>query len=64
MAKKHVTPRISDDDINTIIDTITEYMYCNFGDCKMKEMSWDELQIVRQEIKDNAMNMIKSNLNI
>lgn len=57
-------PRISDNDINTIIDTITEYMYCNFGDCKMKEISWDELQIIRQEIKDNAMNMIKSNLNI
>lgn len=59
-----LSSRISDNDINTIIDTVTEYMYCNFGDCKMKEMSWDELQIVRQEIKDNAMNMIKSNLNI
>lgn len=55
---------ISDDDINTIIDTITEYMYCNFVDCKMKEISWDELQTVRQEIKDNAINMIKSNLNM
>lgn len=59
-----LTSRVSDDDINTIIDTVTEYMYCNFGDCKMKEISWDEFQVVRQEIKDNAMDMIKSNLSL
>lgn len=47
-----------------IIDTVTEYMYCNWGDCCMKEITWDELQKVRNEIKDNAMDMIKANLDI
>lgn len=42
-----------------------EYMYCNWGDCCMKEdMTWDKLQNVRNEIKDNAMDMIKANLDI
>ena len=46
-----------------IIDTVTEYMYCNWGDCCMKEkMTWDELKKVRDEIKNNAMEMIKGNL--
>lgn len=31
----------------------------------MKEdMTWDKLQKVRNEIKDNAMDMIKANLDI
>lgn len=30
----------------------------------MKEITWDELQKVRNEIKDNAMDMIKANLDI
>lgn len=54
----------SDEAIMNIIDTVTEYMYCNWGDCCMKEITWDELQKVRHEIKDNAMNMIKINLDI
>lgn len=48
----------------SIIDSVTEYMYCNFGDCQMKEtITWNQLQNVRQEIKNNALEMIKSNLN-
>lgn len=54
----------SDEAIMNIIDTVTEYMYCNWGDCCMKEITWDELQKVRNEIKDNAMDMIKANLDI
>ena len=54
----------SDEAIMNIIDTVTEYMYCNWGDCCMKEITWDELQKVRNEIKDNAMDMIKTNLDI
>ena len=56
--------KISDEEIMSIIDSVTEYMYCNFGDCQMKEtMTWDQLQNVRQAIKNNALEMIKSNLN-
>ena len=29
--------KISDEEIMSIIDSVTEYMYCNFGDCQMKE---------------------------
>lgn len=54
----------SDEAIMNIIDTVTEYMYCNWGDCCMKEITWDKLQKVRNEIKDNAMDMIKANLDI
>lgn len=47
----------------SIIDTVTEYMYCNYGDCCMKDnITWGELQKVRNEIKSNAMEMIKANL--
>lgn len=56
---------INDEVIKNIIDTVTEYMYCNWGDCCMKEdMTWAELQKVRNEIKENAMEMIKVNLDI
>lgn len=55
----------SDETIMNIIDTVTEYMYCNGGDCCMKEkMTWDELKKVRDEIKNNAMEMIKGNLDM
>ena len=54
----------SDEAIMNIIDTVTEYMYCNCGDCCMKEIAWNELQRVRNEIKENAMKMIKANLGI
>lgn len=52
----------SDEAIMNIIDTVTEYMYCNYGDCCMKKITWAELQKVRNEIKENAMEMIKANL--
>lgn len=55
---------INDEVIKNIIDTVTEYMYCNWGDCCMKEITWAELQKVRNEIKENAMEMIKVNLDI
>lgn len=54
----------SDEVIMSIIDTVTEYMYCNYGDCCMKNITWDELQMVRNEIKENAMEMIKVNLDM
>lgn len=56
---------VSDESIMNIIDTVTEYMYCNFGNCYMKDnMTWTDLQIVRDEIKNNAMDMIKGNLGL
>ena len=56
--------KISDEEIMSNVDSVTEYMYCNFGDCQMKEtITWNQLQNVRQEIKKNALEMIKSNLN-
>ena len=54
----------SDETIMNIIDTVTEYMYCNYGDCGMKKIVWAELQKVRNEIKENAMEMIKTNLDM
>lgn len=54
----------SDEAITNIIDTVTEYMYCNYGDCCMEKITWDELQKVRNEIKENAMEMIKANLDM
>lgn len=54
----------SDEAIMNIIDTVTEYMYCNYDDCYMKEMTWAELQKVRNEIKENAIGMIKANLDM
>lgn len=62
---KKIGTVINDEAIKNIIDTVTEYMYCNYSDCCMKEdMTWAELQKVRHEIKENAMEMIKINLNI
>lgn len=59
----NVKSKISDSDIESIIDSVTEYMYCNFGDCHMqKDITWEQLIEVRQTIKDNAMDMIKTNL--
>lgn len=62
---KYLSDTISDEAIMNIIDTVTEYMYCNWGDCCMKEkITWTELQKVRNEIKENAMEMIKINLDM
>lgn len=43
----------TDDDTDKLIDKITEFMYCNFGDCGMREISWEELNNVRKYIKEN-----------
>ncbi len=61
---KRVGTVMSDETIMNIVDTVTEYMYCNYGDCRMKKITWDELQSVRNEIKENAMEMIKVNLDM
>lgn len=62
---KQIGVVVSDEVIMNIIDTVTEYMYCNYGDCCMNEgMTWDKLQKVRNEIKENAMEMIKINLDM
>ena len=61
---KQVGTVASDEAIMNIIDTVTEYMYCNYGDCGMKKITWAELQKVRNEIKENAMEMIKANLDM
>lgn len=61
---KRVGTVISDEAIMSIIDTVTEYMFCNYGDCCMEEITWDELQRIRNEIKENAMEMIKINLDM
>ena len=61
---KRIEKVMSDEAIMSIIDTVTEYMFCNYGDCCMEEITWDELQKVRSEIKENAMEMIKENLDI
>lgn len=54
---------ISDKEIRNIIDSVIEYMYCNYSDCFMREdITWKDLLSVRNEIKLNALGMIKSNL--
>lgn len=40
-------------DMDKVIDKLTEFMYCNFGDCGMREISWEELKEVRKYIKEN-----------
>lgn len=61
---KRVGTVMSDEAIMSIIDTVTEYMFCNYGDCCMEKITWDELQRIRNEIKENAMEMIKVNLDM
>lgn len=51
---------VCDTDIEKIIDKVTEFMYCNFKDCHMEEITLDELEKVRKYIKENGLNMIKS----
>ena len=54
---------VSDDIIYEVIDKVTEFMYCNFGDCHMEKITWNELEEVRNCIKEDALDMIKSGLN-
>lgn len=63
--KDSVRSKIADSDIESIIDSVTEYMYCNFGECHMqKDITWEQLLDIRQTIKDTAMDMIKTNLKL
>lgn len=48
--------KISDDDIEVVIDGVTLYMHLN------NYITWTDLQNVRKQIKTNAMDIIKSNL--
>lgn len=44
------------DNAESIIDKVTEFMYCNYGDCCMKEnMTVQELENIRKIIKDNLL---------
>ena len=44
------------DNAESIIDKVTEFMYCNYGDCCMKEnMTVHELENIRKIIKDNLL---------
>lgn len=53
---------VSDKEIRNIIDSVTEYMYCNYSDCFMREdITWKDLLSVRNEIKLNALGMMRSN---
>ena len=61
---KRVGTAMSDEVIMNVIDTVTEYIFCNYGDCCMEKITWDELQRIRNEIKENAMEIIKINLDM
>lgn len=61
---KRVGTAMSDEVIMNVIDTVTEYIFCNYGDCCMEKITWDKLQRIRDEIKENAMEMIKINLDM
>ena len=43
-----------------IIDNVTEFMWCNFGECSMKECSWEELEEIRDYIKTQGLDKIKN----
>ena len=56
---------VSNNAIANIINSVTEYMYCNWKDCHIEEnITWEDLQTVREEIKKHAMDMIKTNLSL
>lgn len=60
---KSTSTAISYTDLSIIIDTITEYMYCNYGDCTIdKNTTWNDLENIREQLKQKAIDMIKSNL--
>ena len=41
-----------------IIDNVTEFMYCNFGECHM-QCSWKELEEIRNYIKTEGLDKVK-----
>lgn len=43
LVDQNINNELSDDDIEVVIDTVTEYMYCNFVDCHMNDnITWIE----------------------
>lgn len=56
--------QISDEAIVNIINSVTEFMYCNWKYCHMENIEWDDLLELRERITSVAMDMIKENLEI
>ena len=54
-----VNVEIPDEIFEKIIDNVTEFMWCNFGDCHMQKCSWEELKKIRDCIKTYGLNKIK-----
>ena len=50
---------IPDEIFEKIIDNITEFMRCNFGDCRMQKCSWEELGEIRNYIKTQGLDKVK-----
>ena len=49
---------IPDEIFEKIIDNVTEFMYCNFGECHM-QCSWKELEEIRNYIKTEGLDKVK-----
>ena len=54
-----VNIEIPDEIFEKIVDNVTEFMWCNFGDCHMQKCSWEELKEIRDYIKTYGLNKIK-----
>ena len=54
-----VNIEIPDEIFEKIVDNVTEFMWCNFGDCHMQKCSWEELGEIRDYIKTYGLNKIK-----
>lgn len=50
---------IPDEIFEKIIDNVTEFMYCNFGECHMQRCSWKELEEIRDYIKTEGLDKVK-----
>ena len=50
---------IPDEIFEKIIDNVTEFMWCNFGDCHIEKCSWKELEKIRNYIKTQGLDKIK-----
>lgn len=50
---------IPDEIFEKIIDNMTEFMYCNFGECHMQQCSGKELEEIREYIKTEGLDKVK-----
>lgn len=57
VSKKEI--EIPNEIFEKIIDNVTEFMWCNFGACHMKECSWENLREIRNYIKTEGMDKVK-----